>query len=403
MEEEKIYRQIETDLSQLCVNIGNRHVGSQGNRDAGEYLAGRMAQAGFQVAKPEFDCIDWEYGEIVLRTGNIPVEAFMGPYSPSCEIEGYFETAANIDELESKDFTDKIALFHGELCREQIAPRNFEFYNPDEHKRIIRALDRKKPLAVIAVTSRNPELAGGQYPFPLFEDGDFDIPSAYLTEEEGEKLLSSHSSQVYLKIDSRRIPAKGFSVIGSKQGTDKRRIVFCAHYDAKKNTQGALDNGTGVVALLVLADMLKEYRGKYGIELLAVNGEDYYAAPGQMKYISSNRNNFGQIVLAVNIDGAGYIDGKTSYCCLECEETIKLSAAKAFGNGERFVTTDPWYQSDHGWFIQYGVPAVAITSEKFMYLTTEITHTPKDSTEKVDINRIYEIACALKDLIMLLK
>ncbi|NLW48512.1 MAG: M28 family peptidase [Firmicutes bacterium] len=402
MEKEMMLRQIKTDLIEICVNTGNRHVGSQGNRDVGEYLAGRMAQAGFQVTMPEFDCIDWEHGEIVLRTGNSPVEAFISPYSPSCELESFLVTAANIDELENKDFTGKIALFHGELCREQIAPRNFEFYNPDEHKRILRALDRKQPLAVIAITSRNPELAGGQYPFPLFEDGDLDIPSVYLTEEEGEKLLSSHSSQVYLKIDSRRISAKGFNVIGSKGGIDQRRIVFCAHYDAKKNTPGALDNGTGVVALLALADMLKGYKGQYGIELLAVNGEDYYAAPGQMNYIASNREQIDRVVLAVNLDGAGYIDGKSSYCCLECDENIKSAAAKAFGNGEQFVTAEPWYQSDHGWFIQYGVPAVAITSEKFMYLTTEITHTPKDSIEKVDLNRISEIACALKDLIKLL-
>jgi len=210
MEKELVLKQINTDLTELCINVGNRHVGSSGNLRATEYTACRMASAGFKVAEPEFQCIDWEYGEIILRAGNEKVEAFIGPYSPSCEMEGFFETAANVKELENKDFSGKIAVFHGELCREQIMPRNFIFYNPDEHKRIIRLLD------------------------------------------------------------------------------------------------------------------------------------------------------------------------------------------------QNFVTTEPWYQSDHSWFAMYGVPAVAVTSEKFMELTREITHTPKDNLERVDQNKIYDIACAMKELIILL-
>jgi aminopeptidase YwaD len=226
MEKTTVLKQISSDLKELCVNNGNRHVGSPGNRGAANYVAGRMSSAGFEVVKPEFDCIDWEHGEIILRTGAEQVEAFIGPYSPSCEIESLFETVANIEELANKDFSGKIAVFYDQLCKEQIAPRNYVFYNPDEHQQLIRLLDQKQPLAVIAVTSHNPELAGGQYPFPLFEDGDFDIPSAYLTEDEGYKLLYHKGSRIYLKIDSRRIPAVGFNVIGNKRGFENRKIVF---------------------------------------------------------------------------------------------------------------------------------------------------------------------------------
>jgi aminopeptidase YwaD len=329
-------------------------------------------------------------------------DVFLDGQQPKSFIKDRLETAANIEELANKDFSGKIAVFYDQLCKEQIAPRNYVFYNPDEHQQLIRLLDQKQPLAVIAVTSRNPELAGGQYPFPLFEDGDFDIPSAYLTEDEGYKLLYHKGSRIYLKIDSRRIPAVGFNVIGNKRGFENRKIVFCAHIDAKKNTPGALDNGTGVAMLLTLADMLKDYSGKYGIELLAVNGEDYYAASGQMKYIAGNRDNFERMILAVNSDGAGYVNGKTSYCCLECGETIKQVLKQTFRDSGKFVTTEPWYQSDHSWFAMNGVPAVAITSENFMELTTNITHTPKDSIEKVDLQKIYDIAYAMKDLINLL-
>jgi aminopeptidase YwaD len=148
--------------------------------------------------------------------------------------------------------------------------------------------------------------------------------------------------------------------------------------------------------------MLSDYTGKYGIELLAVNGEDYYTAPGQIKYITSNHDSFNRIILAVNSDGAGYINGKTSYCRLECGETISRILEQAFRDSEKFITAEPWYQSGHSWFAMNGVPAVAITSENFMELTIEITHTPKDSIEKVDIHKVYDIANAMKELINLL-
>lgn len=58
-------------------------------------------------------------------------------------------------------------------------------YNPDVHWRIVAALEVGRPPAIVAATARNAELAGDAYPVALIEDGDFDIPSVYMTGEEG--------------------------------------------------------------------------------------------------------------------------------------------------------------------------------------------------------------------------
>ena len=47
-------------------------------------------------------------------------------------------------------------------------------------------------------------MAGGVYPFPLIEDGDFDIPSVYLTAEEGERLAQFLGATATLTIDAER-------------------------------------------------------------------------------------------------------------------------------------------------------------------------------------------------------
>ncbi len=92
--------------------------------------------------------------------------------------------------------------------------------------------------------------------------------------------------------------------------------MVTAHIDAKKGTPGAIDNATGVIVLLLLSDLLKDYNGNRLIEIIAFNGEDYYAVPGQINYISTNKNNFNKILLNINIDGAGYKEGLSAFSLL---------------------------------------------------------------------------------------
>ena len=77
---------------------------------------------------------------------------------------------------------DEILLIHGDLAREQLMPKNFSFYNPEQHQ------------LIIALLKENPRLPSSPPPgvtlswlercthSPLIEDGDFDIPSVYITD-----------------------------------------------------------------------------------------------------------------------------------------------------------------------------------------------------------------------------
>ena len=64
---------------------------------------------------------------------------------------------------------------------------------------------------------------------------------------------------------------------------------------------------------MFLAHLLRDYDKDRTIELVALNGEDYYAASGQMNYIEKNNGRFSEILLNINIDGAGYIKGSTTF------------------------------------------------------------------------------------------
>lgn len=387
-------------LYKLVMEIPNRRVGSPGNRLATDYFSEVISEYGFKTECQDFDCIDWTYGEINLVIGDESFDALISPYSLGCKIYAPLVVASSVGELEEVNTKEKILLLCGDITKEQLMPKNFIFYNPEQHKHIYRLLEEKMPAAIIAATSRNPELAGGIYPFPLIEDGDFDIPSVYMTEEEGERLVEFANHRAYLAFEAERIPATGCNVIARKGFETGKKVVIWAHIDCKDNTPGALDNGTGVVVLLLLAELLAKFRGTLGLEIVALNGEDYYSAPGEVDYLKRYANKFPEIVLGVNLDAPGYIKGKTAYSLYETPDVVDSLVHRIFSTYEDISEGDQWYQGDHTIFVMNQRPALAITSDHFMELSTYVTHTPKDHPDLVDTGKLVDIAFALRELIL---
>ncbi|MFC2155583.1 M28 family peptidase [Acidobacteriota bacterium] len=387
-------------LHTLCVSIPTRCVGSDGNRRATKFFADAISSFGFKTKCPEFDCMDWSQDSISLRVENQTFAAFISPYSVGCDIEAPLCIASTVEEMERIDASGKIILLQGHIAKEQLMPKNFPFYNPDEHKKVYRLLETKGLKAIIAATSRNPELAGGVYPFPLIEDGDFDIPSAYMTDVEGVKLAKCENKIASLQMVAHRKTAKGHNVIARKGEKEGGKIVVCAHIDSKMGTPGAIDNAAGTIVLLLLSELLSDYTGNLQIEIVALNGEDYYNSPGQVHYLESIKKTLPGILLAVNIDGAGYIEGKTSYSTYDCPEEIESVIRKVFSLQEDIIAGKQWYQSDHAIFIQNQRPAAAITSEFFLNLFNDITHTPKDKPAIVDCGKLTNAAAALRSLVL---
>jgi aminopeptidase YwaD len=317
-----------------------------------------------------------------------------------CDARAPLAVVSTLDELEGADISGRIALLRGDIAREQLMPKNFPFYNPDHHRRIIHLLETKKPQAIVAATSRDVVMVGSQYPFPLFEDGDFDIPSVYMTEEEGRRLAGYAGKEVLLKSRARRIPATGCNVVAFKGADPRRRIVLLAHIDARMGSPGAGDNASGVIVLLLLAELLADYSGDLGIEIVAMNGEDYFSNPGEQSYLALNSGKFDEIVLGINLDDVGYYRGNVAYSLYDCPAEIAASIRSAFARYEGLIEGEAWYQGDHGLFLMHQRPALAVTSELVMELMAEITHTPKDVPETVDPARLVKVAIALRDLLL---
>jgi aminopeptidase YwaD len=386
-------------LKVLCVDVPGRTVGSAGNRAAAQFFEQTIAAFGFAPQRQEFACVEWVGGGASLAVGDTTFVVQPSPETLGWAGRAPLAVCTTVEEVEAADLSGKIVLLRGEIAREQVMPKNFPFWNPDEHKRIVAALEADPPLALVTATGRNPELAGAVYPFPLFEDGDFDIPSAYMTEEEGERLAAHEGQEVALTIRAERIPASGWNVVARRQPDAERRIVFFAHIDAKLGTPGALDNAAGVVTLLLLAELLADYTGSLGLELVALNGEDHYSAAGEIEWLRHSAGTFDSILLGVNVDDAGYVGGETAYSLYGCPPALAETITGVLARHPGVVAGEPWYQSDHGLFIAQGVPALALASTEIAEVMSQVAHTPQDTPAVVDVGQLATVARALRDLV----
>lgn len=401
MDKKSLIEKASEHMHVLCSEIGERRVGSEKNRRATAYAKKVLEEAGWQTESTELSVIDWKTDGATLTCNGQSFEVFSSHYSLGYSGQSELIAISTVAQLEQADIRDKIVLLYGEIAAQQIAPKKFPFWNPEEHQYLVSLLENGSPMALVCATERNSTTAGGVYPFPLFEDGDFDIPSVYMKDIEGEKLLACVGQTVELESKAIRIPETAFNVIGTTGDQKKGRIVITAHIDTKINTPGAIDNGTGVTIVLLLAELLKESPSKHPVELVIFNGEDYYGAPGQVKYIEQNAGKFGDILLNINIDGAGYKEGLSCFSPFDLPDNILDALHEVLWNNPEIVEGLPWYQGDHSLFLQNVRPAIAVSSQWFIenFENQELTHTPKDNLGIVSYERVAECALGIQELI----
>jgi aminopeptidase YwaD len=386
-------------LFKLCSFGAHRRLGSAGNKQAVEYFHEQVKDLGFQILTDEFDCLDHEIRSVSLTTGDTRINVQASPYTMPVDVTAELVAARNMVELEAAEYTGKILLMKDDLCKEQLMPKNFVFYNPDHHKKIYSVLEERKPAAIITATGKDLQMVGNIYPFNVFEDGDFDIPSGYTKDVIGDELEKFEGDEFTIKIDASRIDSKGNNVILRKNPNADRKMIVMAHIDTKDGTPGASDNASGTVVLMLLAELLKDYDGKLGVEIIAMNGEDNYSVAGEMDYLKRFGDQMEKILLAVNIDDVGHGGGRSSFSFYNVPDDVKEKVTTFIDINDTTIEGEPWYAGDHMIFVQSSVPSIAITNEKCWDLMATITHTPDDIPENINASILVDLAEVLKEII----
>lgn len=388
-------------LESLCSVVPDRRPGSTGNDEATAFVAKVLRHAGWDLALQRFDCLDWSGEESVLTVDGSTIPATPSPYGLGVTGLGPLRVLSDPDDLMRDDLRGAIIVLTGALSAEPLAPKNHPFYRAPEHARFVRRLEDVAPLAVVGVTGRSPQVCGAVEPFPLIEDGDVTIPVANVLPAEAAPLLAADGRQATVEIRARRRLASACNVTALREPST-RRVTVIAHVDSKPGTPGAVDNASGVVVGLLLAELLAP--GRYprlpvGVELLFVNGEDHYAAPGEIAWLAEHGEALDAIELVVNVDGVGY-PGGSGYSTYNLSQEMADQIAEVFGAHDDLAPGAEWYQSDHAIFALQGRPAVAITAERLDEMLATVCHSPADTPERVDVDGLVSIATALETLVV---
>ncbi|MFW6265126.1 MAG: M28 family peptidase, partial [Bacillota bacterium] len=384
-----IINELKEVLEKICLEYGERLTGSKKNKEIANYAKSYFQKNGYNVELQRFSCIDWKEEGVELYCNGEQLNAKASYYTNPCQLEAEYLALNSIEGLESSELEGRIAVLYGELTVEQLMPKSFSFYNPEHHQKIIRLLEEKNPAAIVTIVQNGTS---------IFEDGDFDIPSVYVSKELGEKVLNSRG-KITLSIKAERIKSSGSNVIARINDDKKNKIVITAHLDTKYGTPGALDNGTGIAILLLLSKLIKADMINYCLELLLLNGEDYYSTPGQMVYLEESIIEDNNIFLAINCDGIGLKDSKTALAVMELEAEKELLVREILGEKENLELIEPWVQGDHMLFVMNQIPVVTLTSKDIFRIIDSVIHTEKDTLDLVDYNRVEEVVFFLEELL----
>ncbi|MCA9950610.1 MAG: M28 family peptidase [Anaerolineales bacterium] len=377
----EIESELKTHLRKLCVGIGPRMPGSHAHHRAADYIREIFQNAGLDLTEHKNPYIDWQHTATTLTLPHgEKLVAFGNPYSPACDIAAPLIALCSLAELEEAELNGRIALLYGELSKEAIIPTGYKIYQIPGHQYFNQLLQEKAPAALLTVNLRHPVAED------IIQDWDLQIPSATIPAETGYVLLRHLGAEIHLCIEAQSVTSHITNLIGNRSGSNKKRIVLMAHYDTKIHTPGAVDNGSGTAVMLTLANLFKHQSLNTGLEFVIFPDEEYYGL-GDLSYIEHRGNTLGDILVAINVDGAGYVLGTNSISAMSAKDEFVKKVEGLVQPFPGLVWVDPWPQSNHSTFAMRGVPSIAFSSTG----AWEIAHTPYDTIDKINLAKLREV------------
>ncbi len=368
-----------------------RPVGTSQNLEITSYIESYLGSLGYETNKIPFRCKVWESKESFLAIDGNKLTLQVSPYSLPFDGTRKAIVVRNLEELERVECEDKILFLTEDLAQESLQPKDYPFYYPDEHKAIIDCLEAKKPCSIIAITGE--ACMSGLRPFTVIEDGNFHIPTASLDKEIFSEIEDKVlEKDVDLTIASKNDFATAYQLIASKKVSDpKGTIVICAHMDSKYNTNGALDNASGVTTMLYAAKGIENFN--YNIDIVPFNSEEYYDPQGELIYLKELEISKKEVSLLINIDTVAHVGSKVAVATFNFNEKEQQELEKIRNSCAGIVNGQPWYAGDHAVFAFGGTKCVLISASDLFEGCLSYTHCPKDTIDLVD-EKLIENAAA---------
>jgi hypothetical protein len=183
------------------------------------------------------------------------------------------------------------------------------------------------------------------------------------------------------------------NVIATLHGNDSFSnaiFIICAHYDTFANSPGANDDGSGIVAMLTIAEILSKYSFNHTIQFIAFSGEEV-GTYGSFNYARDAYNRGDNIIAVLNLDIIGfaettqggkilrYFHEEPSTWIAEFAQKISIKYIDII---DMTVESLPNYPgADNQAFVDYGYDGVWIAQHD----PNRVGHSPDDTLENINI------------------
>ncbi len=349
------------DLTTLC-NIGSRFAGTEGEEQARALVMQRLHDYGLRdVRHWEFDYLGWRRYHSSLwivapETQLLQAISLVG--SPSTDHAGLDAEVINLGMGTRQDF---------ERCAAEIPGRIVAVSSGSQPD--TRAVHRREKygwavehgaagFVFINHLPEMPAMTGSLRPGRLGE-----IPAVSLSNSDGAlltRLTDQGTTRVLLDVQNTSGPATAQHVFADIPGKTDEVVVLSAHYDGHDISPSALDNGSGLVAVLELARLLAPHAGTFRrtirIALWTVEEWGVYGSDRYLQTLSDEE--LASIALVVNLDITSGI-GTPVWSLNGFSDLLPMFQRFAREMGYEYLLSEEITAgSDHFPFTMRGVPAV---------------------------------------------
>jgi len=280
-------------IDYLCNVIGDRYVGTDGERRAAEYIASQLRGYGLtHVVVEEFNAPQSLIEGFELRVpglGGRIIDCYPYGFCASTHEEGVrarLEVADPV-ELRSKDFDGSIVL------AAQVSP--------------LEAASRG--LEGLLVADMTPWPTYHSLPPSSTREG-LAPPSLSISLPDAYAIISERTLSAYMRLRQRIAEAKSVNVSAYLPGMSSEQfVVLCAHFDTVPVGGCGADNAGGVAVLLEVARCLASGRLRWGVLFLAFGAEEV-GSIGAAAYAKRHEPELADCRFVMNLDGGGALLGR---------------------------------------------------------------------------------------------
>ncbi|MCE5239574.1 M28 family peptidase [bacterium] len=382
-------------LQHLCERIGTRLAGTKAEAKGAEYIAGQYRKLGLKTEIQEFPCITWTCkqadfaAQLDGRWQDVPIQA--NTQSPSTEGEldtelVYLETA-QVEDTEGKDLRGKVGLLFGSA-----------YASVERMERLCNS----GLAALLYVDDRFPfcwRLASGLIA------GWIDlltIPTATIPYMHAWDLVRQGVKRVRLSLQMDNFRSHSQNVVASLPG--KRSLpplVLGGHHDSVALGVGAEDDGTGVVAVLEIARLMRDREPLRPIQFVSFGWEENLSE-GARNYVIHPANDAANTAFMFNFDSLGSWLGNNQAHCTGDRAVRKF--VSEYYRRRRYVaevTGDVSPFSDHFAFNMLGVPSVWFHRINFPG-SRFYHHSEYDQIGVINFDQLAETTQAAADMVIAL-